>query len=102
MRKPSKDILHDISQLAGGAVSLVSGLREELKRDMQERLDAMVSRLDLVPRKDFERLEAIVLKMRAEQEQAKTKAPAKTETTKAKAAAPKKAAPAKGTKGTKT
>lgn len=77
--KPSGALIQDIGQLAGGAVSLVEGLREELKRDMQERLEALVSRLDLVPRKDFERLEAMVMKMRAEQEAAKKTTVTKTE-----------------------
>ena len=76
MRKSSA-LLEDLGQLAGGALSLVSGLRDELKRDMQERLEALVAKLDLVPRKDFERLEAMVMKLRAEQDKlAKAAAPA--------------------------
>lgn len=103
-RKPGGALFQDIGQLAGGALSLVEGLREELKRDMQDRLDALVSRLDLVPRKDFERLEAMVMKMRAEQETGQRTGPKtgqKAAAPAVKASAVKKAPAAKAGKAAK-
>ena len=57
--------LDDLARLAGGAVSIVSGLGENLRQDVKSRIDETAQRLDLVPREDFDRLEKLV------QEQAK-------------------------------
>ena len=57
--------------------------------------------MDLVPREDFERLEAMVIKLREEQEELKKQFPQKKKATAKKKAAPKRAtknAPAKKTK----
>lgn len=60
MIKAEGKILDDLLRMAGGTVGLVSNLREEIQTDIKERVDAMASRMDLVPREDFERLEAQV------------------------------------------
>lgn len=61
-------ILDDLSQLAGGAVSLASGLGRQIKQEIRARVDEVVLRMDLVPRSEFQRLEAMVQKLRDEQE----------------------------------
>lgn len=61
-------ILDDLSQLAGGALSLASGLGRSIKQEIRARVDEMILRMDFVPRSEFERLEAQVKKLRDEQE----------------------------------
>lgn len=64
----SKDkILDDIARLAGGTVSVVSGLGQNIRAEIKARVEEIVERLDLVPRADFEALEAMLKKSREEQ-----------------------------------
>jgi BMFP domain-containing protein YqiC len=44
----------DIAGVAGGAMSALAGLREELTALIRARVDETVRRLDLVKREDFE------------------------------------------------
>lgn len=58
--KPDPRIFDDLSRVAGGAMNVFSGLREQILSDIKTRFDEMASRMDLVPREDFDRLEARV------------------------------------------
>jgi BMFP domain-containing protein YqiC len=58
--KPDPRILDDLSRVAGGALNVFSGLREQIMNDIRARFDEMADRMDLVPREDFNRLEAQV------------------------------------------
>lgn len=60
MIKTKDKVLDDIARVAGGTVSVFSGLSQSVREDIKSRTDEMASRLDLVPREDFERLEALV------------------------------------------
>lgn len=51
-------VLDDIAQLAGGAANIAAALREQIRAEIRERIDAALARVDAVPREDFERLEA--------------------------------------------
>ena len=62
-------VLDDMARLAGGTVSLVSGLGNNIRAEIKSRVEEIVDRLDLVPRADLERTEAMVQKMRLEQEE---------------------------------
>ncbi|PZQ43879.1 MAG: hypothetical protein DI551_11250 [Micavibrio aeruginosavorus] len=55
--KPDPRIFDDLSRVAGGAMNVFSGLREQLLNDLKARFDEMAARMDLVPREDFDRLE---------------------------------------------
>lgn len=85
----------DLAGMAGGAVSLLSSLRTQLRHEIRARIDEIISRMDLVPRQDFEALEAMVLKMKAELDAQKLSKPAKMQTT------PKKSAKSAQKKKTK-
>lgn len=63
-----KKILEDLSQLAGGALSMASGLGRQIKEEIRARVDEIILKMDFVPRSEFERLEAMVQKLRDEQE----------------------------------
>jgi BMFP domain-containing protein YqiC len=81
-------LLDDIAKVAGGTVSAVTGLHRQIKDEVRARVDETAQRLDLVPREEFEKLEAMLVKAREEQDslikrvtelekQLRTKAPAK-------------------------
>lgn len=59
--EPSK-IVDDIAQLAGGAAGLLSGVQQQIRDDITARVEEMATRLDLVPREDFDRLEGMLKK----------------------------------------
>lgn len=56
MNETSK-ILDDVAQLAGSAVGIAAGVKEHVHNDIKARVEEVATRLDLVPREDFERLE---------------------------------------------
>lgn len=90
--KPDPRLFEDLTRMAGGAMNLFSALREQILGDVKARMDDMAVRLDLVPREDFERLEAQVKELRKQLDALK---PAKAATAKPAATAPKKKTPAK-------
>ncbi len=58
--KPDPKFLDDMAKMAGGAVSVLSSVRAQIKEDIKARVDDVADRLDLVPREDFERLQSMV------------------------------------------
>lgn len=66
---PKEKVLDDIARVAGGTISALSGLNTQIKDDIRARIDEAATRMNLVPREDFEKLEAMLAKSREEQEQ---------------------------------
>lgn len=58
MVRPDPHFLDDIAKVAGGAVNVLSGLRQQIEGEIKARVDEMAARMDLVPREDLERVEA--------------------------------------------
>ena len=58
--KPDPKIFDDLSRVAGGALNVFSAFREQILNDIKARVDEAAERMNLVPREDFERLEARV------------------------------------------
>ncbi|MEZ5813756.1 MAG: accessory factor UbiK family protein [Alphaproteobacteria bacterium] len=50
-------VLDDIAQLAGGTLSVFSGLNNSIREEIKSRVDEMAAHLDLVPREDLDALE---------------------------------------------
>lgn len=61
-------ILDDVARIAGGAVNILSGVQNQIREEVKTHIEDTASRLDLVPREDFEKLEAMLIKAREEQE----------------------------------
>ena len=61
-------VLDDIARLAGGTIGIVSGVGQNVKTEIKSRVEEIVDRLDLVPRSDLERVEAMLQKTRLEQD----------------------------------
>lgn len=62
-------ILDDVARVAGGAVNVLSGVQKQIRDEIRTQIEDVAARLDLVPREDFEKLEAMIAKAREEQEQ---------------------------------
>lgn len=58
----------DLAGMAGGAVSALAGLREELAAMVRARVDETVRRLDLVKREDFEAIAELARRAREQAE----------------------------------
>lgn len=52
---PDPKILDDIARAAGGAVNILSGLRQQIREEVKSRVEEVADRLDLVPREDMDR-----------------------------------------------
>lgn len=66
-------ILDDVARVAGGTVSVLSGLQKQIKEEILTHIEDAAAKLDLVPREDFERLESMIAQAREEQEKQKQK-----------------------------
>ncbi len=62
------DILDDIAKVAGGAAGTLNSIRQQIKSDVKARVEEVAMRLDLVPREDLDRVEALLEKVIADQE----------------------------------
>ncbi len=54
----------DLADLAGGAVGVISSIKQQLRDETRERMDSFANRMDLVTRDDITRLEGMVTKLR--------------------------------------
>lgn len=63
--------MDDLAQLAGGAAGLLSSVQQQMREDVKTRVEEMATKLDLVPREDFERVEALLNKALEDQKQMK-------------------------------
>jgi len=60
--------LGDIARVANGAAGVATGMRDEIESIVQQRLERVLSRLNLVTREEFEVVKALAVKARQEQE----------------------------------
>jgi BMFP domain-containing protein YqiC len=61
-------LLDDIARVANGAAGVATGMREEVEALVQERVERVLARLNLVTREEFEAVKAMAAKARSEQE----------------------------------
>ena len=61
-------LFEDLARVASGAVSTATSLREELEEVIQQRMERVLSRMNVVPREEFDAVRDMVAKARAEQE----------------------------------
>ena len=66
-------IFDDLAGMAGGAISALSGLREEIEAMVRARLDEAVRRLELVKKDEFEAVAEMAATARAGQEAAEAR-----------------------------
>lgn len=61
-------LLDDLARVATGALGALTGVREELETRMREQFERILARMNLVRREEFDAVQAMVAKARAEQE----------------------------------
>jgi BMFP domain-containing protein YqiC len=61
-------ILDDLAKVAAGALSGVSGVKQEMESRLRQQFERILSGMDLVKREEFEVVRAMAAKARAEQE----------------------------------
>lgn len=70
MRTPrdSFKFLEDFARMATGAVGSLAEVRAQMKSMAKEQVDQILSRMDMVTREEFDRVEAMAQKARQRQE----------------------------------
>lgn len=66
-------ILDDIAGVAGGALSALIGIREEIEAVIRARIDETIRRLDLVKREELDAIAELAANARAGQEDAEAR-----------------------------
>ena len=61
-------MFEDAAKLAGGALGALSGVRREIEALVQQQLDRLLARMDLVTRDEFETVRAMAVAAREENE----------------------------------
>jgi BMFP domain-containing protein YqiC len=61
-------IFDDLARVASGALGAVTGMREEIEARFKDQFQQILDRMNLVRREEFEIVQALAAKARAEQE----------------------------------
>ena len=61
-------ILEDLAKVTAGAVSTLAGIKNEVEGLVRQRVERLLSDMDLVPREEFDAVKAMAAKARGEQE----------------------------------
>ncbi|NQZ13363.1 MAG: accessory factor UbiK family protein [Alphaproteobacteria bacterium] len=65
--KEKAEIIDDIARLAGGAAGTLNSIRQQIHNDVKARVEEVAMKMDLVPREDLDRVEALLEKAIADQ-----------------------------------
>jgi hypothetical protein len=61
-------IFDDLAKVAGGAASTLSGLKGEIESLARQQIERVLANIDVVPRDEFDAVQAMAAKARSEQE----------------------------------
>ena len=61
-------LIDDIARVATGALGSLGDIRAQVRRQVRERVEQVMERMDLVTREEFEAVEAMAVKAREENE----------------------------------
>ena len=61
-------LFNDLAKVAGAALGVAGGVRDELEAQIRSRLDRVLAQMDLVTREEFEAVREMAAKAREEQE----------------------------------
>ena len=62
-------ILDDLAKAAAGALSGISGVKQEVEGRLRQQFERILQGMDLVKREEFEVVKAMAVKARSEQEE---------------------------------
>ena len=60
-------ILDDMAKVATGALGSLTGLRQEIEAKVQQQLERLLGRMNLVSREEFDTMKSVAQEARAEQ-----------------------------------
>lgn len=60
-------LLDDLAKVATGAIGSLSGVRQEVEQRLQQQLERIIGRMNLVSRDEFEAIKAVAQAAREEQ-----------------------------------
>ncbi len=69
----SNRILNDMAKVASGAVSAVTGLKDDAEGVLRRQVERLLADMDMVTRDEFEAVKALAANARAEQEKLETR-----------------------------
>ncbi|WP_135080863.1 accessory factor UbiK family protein [Terasakiella sp. SH-1] len=61
-------IFDDVAKVASGAVSTLTGVREEIDGLISQQIERVMAQMDVVSRDEFDAVKAMAVKARSEQE----------------------------------
>jgi BMFP domain-containing protein YqiC len=61
-------LLDDLSRVATGAFAALTGVREEVELRLREQFEKILARMDVMTREEFDAVQAMAARARAEQE----------------------------------
>ncbi|HUH83509.1 MAG TPA: accessory factor UbiK family protein [Stellaceae bacterium] len=61
-------LLDDLARVASSALGTLTGVRDEIESRMRDQFERILGRMNLVRREEFEAVQAMAAKARAEQE----------------------------------
>lgn len=61
-------ILDDLARVATSAMGVATGMREEIEARLRDQFEAILARMDVVPREEFEVVKDMAARARDEQE----------------------------------
>ncbi|MBB6249707.1 accessory factor UbiK family protein [Nitrospirillum iridis] len=62
-------VLDDLARVAGGAMGAVAGLKNEVETHVRQRLERVLSGLDMVSRDEFEAVKEMAARARAQEDE---------------------------------
>jgi BMFP domain-containing protein YqiC len=68
MLNTDSKFLDGIAKAAGNAAGMANSLRQQIQDDLKMWLEERITRMDLVHREEFDRVEAMLVKARSEQD----------------------------------
>ncbi len=66
-------LFDDLARVASGALTTLSGIKDEIETRIRERLERLANEMDLVTREEFDAVRTMAAKARAEQERLEAK-----------------------------
>jgi BMFP domain-containing protein YqiC len=66
-------LFDDLARVASGALHSLGGVRDEIEARVKERIERLANEMDLVTREEFDAVQAMAAKARAEQERLETR-----------------------------
>jgi BMFP domain-containing protein YqiC len=66
-------LFDDLARVANGALHTMSGVRDEIETRLRERVERLLTDMDMVPREEFEAIKSVAQKARSEQEKLASK-----------------------------